>query len=63
MMAKPKTYDPKCYELAALFLGDEADLHNEENIRRLAREIQMCIEDEIAMMREEFENSKDSDDA
>ncbi len=43
-MATVKTYDPKCHELAALFLGDEPDLHTEANIRKLALEIQQTIE-------------------
>jgi hypothetical protein len=50
-MATVKTYDRRCYDLAAIFLGDEPDLHNEANIHSLALEIQQCIEDEIYFMR------------
>jgi hypothetical protein len=50
-MATVKTCDQRCYDLAATFLGDEPDLHNETNIRSLALEIQQCIEDEIYFMR------------
>jgi len=50
-MATVKTYDPKCHELAAFFLGDEPDLHTEANIHALALEIQQFIEDEIYFMR------------
>lgn len=46
-----KTYDRRCYDLAAIFLGDEPDLHNEANIHALALEIQQTIEDEIEFMR------------
>jgi hypothetical protein len=51
MMATVKTYDRRCYDLAAIFLGDEPDLHNEANIHALALEIQQCIEDEIFFMK------------
>jgi hypothetical protein len=50
MKAVVKTYDRRCYDLAALFLGDERDLHTEANIHALALEIQQCIEDEILFM-------------
>jgi hypothetical protein len=52
-MATVKTYDRRCYDLAAIFLGDEPDLHTESNIHALALEIQQCIEDEIYFMRNE----------
>jgi hypothetical protein len=51
-MATVKTYDRRCYDLAAIFLGDEPELHNEANIHALALEIQQCIEDEISFMKE-----------
>ncbi len=53
-MATVKTYDPRCHELATLFLGDEPELHNEANIHALALEIQQTIEDEIYFMRSEL---------
>lgn len=46
-----KTYDPRCHDLAAIFLGDEPELHTPENIDQLARLIQQAIEDFIAFMR------------
>lgn len=52
-MATVKTYDPRCYELAKVFLSDEADLNNEQSCHSLALEIQQCIEDEIYFMRNE----------
>lgn len=49
-MATVKSYDPRCYDLAAIFLGDEPSIHNEANIHALALEIQQTIEDEIEFM-------------
>ena len=49
-----KTYDQKCYDLAALFLGDEPDLHTEHNVVGLASLIQGTIEDEIAHLKEQW---------
>jgi hypothetical protein len=46
-----KTFDPKCYDLAAAFLADEADLNTEAARVTLAAEIQQRIEDEIHFMR------------
>jgi hypothetical protein len=46
------TYDPRCYDLAALFLGDEPKLHTGEHMDELAHLIQQCIEDYIAYMRD-----------
>ncbi len=43
-----KTYDQKCYDLAAIFLGDEPALHTEGRIIELAKLIQSTIEDYIA---------------
>jgi len=51
-MSKP-TYDPRCYNLAALFLQDEPHWFEqplqfrEETIAKLAAHIQSEIEDEI----------------
>lgn len=39
------SYDAKCYDLAAIFLGDEPKLHTEKNVQSLAQEIQDLIED------------------
>lgn len=50
-MAIVKSYDSRCYDLAAIFLGDEPGLHSEANIHALALEIQQTIEDEIQFMR------------
>jgi len=47
----PKTYDSACYDLAVHFLQDEDGLDSEEYYKQLAGEIQMCIEDEIHLMR------------
>lgn len=46
-----KTYDQKCHDLAALFLGDEPELHTPENINQLALLIQAAIEDYITFMK------------
>jgi hypothetical protein len=46
-----KTFDPKCYELAAVFLADEPELNTEAARITLAAEIQQCIEAEIYFMR------------
>ena len=46
-----KTYDSACYELAKYFLQDEEGLNTEELRKRLASEIQLCVEDEIALMK------------
>ena len=48
------TYDTKCYDLAAAFLGDEPDLHTEHNIVGLASLIQDTIEGEIAYLKEQW---------
>jgi hypothetical protein len=47
-----KTFDSKCYELAAAFLADEPCLNTDAAKLTLAVEIQQCIEDEIYFMRE-----------
>lgn len=56
-MATVKTYDPKCLELAELFLSDEPDLNTEAARITLALEIQQCIEDEIFFMRAVMEKA------
>lgn len=52
-----KSFDPKCYELAALFLSDEPDLNTEAARTTLAAAIQGCIEDEIYFMRKLMEKA------
>jgi hypothetical protein len=52
-MATVKSYDPRCFELAKLFLSDVPELDNEPSCHSLALEIQQCIEDEIYFMRNE----------
>jgi hypothetical protein len=42
------TYDSRCHDLAAVFLGDEPTLHTPTNIEELASLIQQTIEDYIA---------------
>lgn len=39
-----KSYDPRCYDLAELFLDGEPELNTPERISELAQEIQDCIE-------------------
>jgi len=56
-MAITKTFDPKCYELAAAFLMDEPKLNTEAAITTLAIEIQQCIEAEIIFMRRAMESA------
>lgn len=47
-----KTYDQRCYDLAAVFLSDEpASINTEHNRVGLASLIQQTIEDEIAGLR------------
>lgn len=50
-MATVTTYDPRCFELAEMFLEDEKGLNNEHAAHLLALEIQQVIEDEIYFMR------------
>jgi hypothetical protein len=47
-MRRTRTYDPRCYDLAELFLEDEKHLGGERNCELLALEIQRTIEDFIA---------------
>jgi hypothetical protein len=53
-----KTYDPKCYELAEMFLSDCPKLNNEECKQILAKEIQKCIEDEIIHLEIAYETTR-----
>jgi hypothetical protein len=50
-----KTYDAKCYELAAEFLGDEPHLHTTDNTEQLAKLIQQTIEEFIADMNRDYD--------
>jgi hypothetical protein len=45
MKPREKLFDPACFEIAALFLGDEPELRGREN--ELAACIQQAIEDWI----------------
>lgn len=54
-MKRKHTYDPRCFDLAALFLGDEPALHTGENMDELAHLIQQTIEDYISFMRNKRE--------
>lgn len=56
-MATGKTFDPKVYQLAALFLSDEPGLSTEAARTTLAVEIQRCIETEISFMRAMMEKA------
>ncbi len=47
-LSRKRTYDSRCYDLAAIFLGDEPELHTPANIEELADLIQQTIEDYIA---------------
>lgn len=47
-----KTFDPKCFELAAAFLADEPDLNTEAARITLAQAIQQAVEDELFFMRD-----------
>lgn len=50
-----KTYDPRCFALACLFLEDHPKLNTEAARVTLAAEIQQCIENEIEFMRDMLE--------
>jgi hypothetical protein len=52
-MKRKYTYDPRCFDLAALFLGDEPALHTGENMDELAHLIQQTIEDYISSMKDD----------
>jgi hypothetical protein len=57
MATNPKTFDPKVFELAALFLSDEPDLNTEAARISLAIEIQQCVENEIEFMKSMMEKA------
>lgn len=42
-----RTFDPKCYDLAALFLSDHHDINSEQNRCDLAAHIQSQVEEWI----------------
>jgi hypothetical protein len=46
-MARKKTYDPKCYELAEHFLSDETDLNHKAMRESLAADVQQYVEEWI----------------
>lgn len=52
-----RTFDPRCYDLAAIFLSNETELNTEAARVTLAIEIQRSIEDEIEFMRSMMEKS------
>jgi hypothetical protein len=52
-----KTFDPRCYELAATFLADEPGLNTEAAKTTLAAEIQWAIECELQFMRAMMEKA------
>ena len=56
-----KTYDQRCYDLAALFLGDEPHLHTEEKCDDLAKLIQTTIEDYINSENSNYEPKQHGD--
>lgn len=58
MKMTAKTYDSRVYDLAELFLSDEAELNTEENKDLLARFLQEAIEGEIEFMRDEAAKRK-----
>ena len=49
------SYDQRCYDLAALFPGDEPHLHTERRIDELAQLIQRTIEDFITYEQSNYE--------
>jgi len=51
-----KLFDSKCYDLAALFIGDTSHAGNETLITELAVEIQQVIEDFLESLDEEPED-------
>jgi hypothetical protein len=53
-----KTFDPKCYDLAAAFLDDEPELNTEAARITLAAEIQESIEAEIFFMRSQLKAAR-----
>jgi hypothetical protein len=57
-MATVKTYDPRCYELAEVFLADLPKFNNETFKKLLALEIQQVIKDEISFMEAGYYTAK-----
>jgi hypothetical protein len=55
MKRRTKTYDSKCYDLAAAFLSDEPALDTTDRVEKLASEIQQAIEDWIASEKDNYE--------
>ncbi len=56
-MAREKTYDCKCFDLAEFFLEDEPGLNTEANRRALAIEVQEAIESFITDKLRNYEPS------
>lgn len=56
-----KSYDQKCYDLAALFLGDEPHLHTTDRCDELAKQIQETIEQYIYWENENYEPPQHGD--
>lgn len=52
-MKRKPTYDQRCYDLVAIFLGDEPEVHTPENIDELASAIQSTIEEHIYYLKRE----------
>lgn len=55
-----KTFDPRCYDLASIFLADEADLNTEAARITLAAEIQEAIEAELFFMRSQLKAGRNA---
>lgn len=51
------TFDPRCYDLAALFLSDEGALNTEAARTTLAQAIQQAVQDEIGFMKSMMEKA------
>ena len=54
-MPSTPTYDPRCYDLAALFLEDVPHLDTNARVLELAALIQSTIEDYIALEEDNYE--------
>ena len=59
-MARTKTYDSRVYDLAELFLSEEAEINTKAARHTLAAAIQETIESEIQWMREHPEEYKEA---
>lgn len=55
-----KTFDPRCYNLAAVFLADEPELNTEAARVTLAAEIQESIEAELFFMRSQLKAGRNA---